>query len=185
MQIQVFNVIREKDQDTWNQWDNMWYMPNSIHLNRGSRLVFLKIWRWHFCMEPKMKICSNLHWRMKMWRIQTSSLLKNEDYKLPNLVVKMKIAILKLLKIEDLKTSFKNVKKMKTISCAGSPSSVVSWLVVNDDKGCLPYEHEVTTHNSIFKAINWDQGVYSLMGWIYLIDQFHGLELSVVKLNSS
>ena len=74
-------------------------------------------------------------------------------------MVKMNIAFLKLLKIEDLKTSFKNVKKMKTISCAGSPSSVVSWFVVNDDKGCLPYEHEVTTHNSIFKAINWDQGV--------------------------
>ena len=117
MQMQVFNVIREKDLDTWDQWHNMWYMPNSIHLNRGSLSVFLKIWRWHFCMEPKMKSCSNLHWRMKMWRIQTSGLLKNEDYKLPNLVVKMKIAFLNLLKIEDLKTSNKNVKKMKTMSC--------------------------------------------------------------------
>ena len=49
-----------------------------------------------------------------------SGLLKNEDYQLPHLL-KMKIAFLKLLKTEDLKTPLKNVKKMKTMSCAGSP----------------------------------------------------------------
>ena len=59
-----------------------------------------------FSMKAKMKICSNLHWRMKMWRSQISGLLKNEDYQLT----------------EDLKTRLKNVKKMKTMSCAGSPT---------------------------------------------------------------
>ena len=29
-----------------------------------------------------MKTCSNLHWRMKMWRTQISGLLKNEDYQI-------------------------------------------------------------------------------------------------------
>ena len=73
-----------------------------------------------FSMKTKMKICSNLHWRMKMWRTQISGLLKNEDYQLPHLL-KMKIAFLKLLKTEDLKTPLKNVKKVKIMSCAGSP----------------------------------------------------------------
>ena len=59
-----------------------------------------------------MKICSNLHWRMKMWRTQISGLLKNEDYRLPHLL-KMKIAFLKLLKTEDLKTPLKNVKNVQ------------------------------------------------------------------------
>ena len=36
--------------------------------------------------------------------------------------MKMKIAFLKLLKTEDLKTPLKNVKKMKTMSCAGAPT---------------------------------------------------------------
>mgnify|MGYP001796337641 CR=1 FL=1 len=67
-----------------------------------------------------MKICSNLHWRMKMWRTQISGLLKNDDYQLLHLL-NMKIAFLKLLKTEDLKTPLKDVKKMKTVSCAGSP----------------------------------------------------------------
>ena len=67
-----------------------------------------------------MKIRSNLHWRMKMWRTQISGLLKYEDYQLPHLL-KMKIAFLKPLKTEDLKTPLKDVKKMKTMSCAGSP----------------------------------------------------------------
>ena len=56
---------------------------------------------------------------MKMWRTQISGFLKNEDYKLPQLL-KMKIAFLKLLKTEELKTHIKNVKKMKTMLCAGS-----------------------------------------------------------------
>ena len=58
---------------------------------------------------------------MKMRRIQISDLLKNEDNQLPHLL-KMKIAFLKLLKIEDLKTPLKTVKKMQTMSCAGSPT---------------------------------------------------------------
>ena len=56
---------------------------------------------------------------MKMQRIQISDLLKNEDYQFAHLL-KMKIAISKLLKTEDLKTPLKTVKKMKTMSCAGS-----------------------------------------------------------------
>ena len=75
-------------------------------------------------MKTKMKIFSNLHWRMKMWRTQISGLLKNEDYQLPHLL-KMKIAFLKLLKTEDLKTSLKNVRKVKTMSCAGSPWAAI------------------------------------------------------------
>ena len=55
-----------------------------------------------------------------MRRIQISYLLNNEDYQLPHLL-KVKIAFLKLLKTEDLKTHLKNVKKMKTMTCAGSP----------------------------------------------------------------
>ena len=42
----------------------------------------------------------------------------------------MKIAFLKLLKTEDLKTPLENVKKMKTMSCAGSPIiafDLLSW----------------------------------------------------------
>ena len=58
---------------------------------------------------------------MKMRKTQISVLLKNEDYRLPHLL-KMKIAFLKLLKTEDLKTLRKNVMKMKTMSCAGSPN---------------------------------------------------------------
>ena len=73
-----------------------------------------------FRMKTKMKICPNLHWRIKVWRTQISGLLKNEDYNLPHLL-KRKIAFLELLKTEDLKSSIKNVKKMKTMSCAGSP----------------------------------------------------------------
>ena len=73
-----------------------------------------------FSMKTKMKICSDLHWRREMWRTQISGLLKKEDYQLPHLL-KMKIAFLKLLKTEDLKTHLKNVKKMKTMSCVGSP----------------------------------------------------------------
>ena len=49
-------------------------------------------------------------------------MLKNEGYQLPDLL-KIKIAFLKLLKTEDLKTPIKNVKKMKAMSCAGSPIS--------------------------------------------------------------
>ena len=49
-----------------------------------------------------------------------SGLLKNEDYQLPHML-KMKIAFLTLVKTEDLKIPLKNVKKEKTISCAGSP----------------------------------------------------------------
>ena len=58
-----------------------------------------------------------------MWRTQISCFLENEDYKLPQLW-KMKIAFLKLLKTDELKTHIKNVKKMKTMSCAGSPTLV-------------------------------------------------------------
>ena len=58
---------------------------------------------------------------MKMWRTQISGLLKNEDNQLPHLL-KMKTAFLKLLKTKDLKTPLKIVKKMKTMSCTGSPS---------------------------------------------------------------
>ena len=57
-----------------------------------------------------------------MRRTQISGLLKNEDYKLPQLL-KTKIAFLKLLKTEELKTHIKNVKKRKTMSCAGSPKN--------------------------------------------------------------
>ena len=68
-----------------------------------------------FRMKTKMKICSNLYWRITMRRSQISGLLKNEDFLLPYLL-KMKIAFLKLLKTEDLKTPLENVKKMKTMS---------------------------------------------------------------------
>ena len=72
-----------------------------------------------------MKICSNLHWRMKMWRTQISGLLKNEDYQLPHLL-KMKIVFLKALKTEDLKTPLKKMCRkwrpchVQYMSCAGS-----------------------------------------------------------------
>ena len=76
-----------------------------------------------FSLKTKMKTCSNLNWRMKMWRTQISSLLKNEDYRLPHLL-KMKIAFLKLLKTGELKTPLENVKKInKTMSGAGSPNN--------------------------------------------------------------
>ena len=45
---------------------------------------------------------------------------KNEDETLPHLL-KMKIAFRKMLKTEDLKSPVKDAKKMKTMSCAGSP----------------------------------------------------------------
>ena len=45
---------------------------------------------------------------------------KNEDETLPHLL-KMKIAFWKMLKTEDLKSAVKDAKKMKTVSCAGSP----------------------------------------------------------------
>ena len=49
-------------------------------------------------------------------------ILKNEDYNVPYLL-KMKFLFLKLLKTEDLNINFENVKKMKTTSCVGSPST--------------------------------------------------------------
>ena len=73
-----------------------------------------------FSMKMKMKIFSNLHWRI-------SGFLKSEDYQLPQLL-KMRIAFLKLLKTEDLKTPYKNVKKMNTMSCAGSPKQKTFFL---------------------------------------------------------
>ena len=88
-----------------------------------------------FSMKMIMKICSNLYWRMKMWRNQISGLLKSEDYRLPHLM-KMNIAFLKLLKTKDLKTPLKNMKKMKTMSCAGSPRSAC---FVNKMKPCFIY----------------------------------------------
>ena len=57
-----------------------------------------------------------------MLRTKISGSLKNEDYELPHLL-KMNIVFSKLLKTEDLKTIHKNVRKMKTMSCAGSPMS--------------------------------------------------------------
>ena len=80
-----------------------------------------------YSMKANMKICSNLHWRMKMQRIQISDLLKNEDYQLPQ----MKIAFLKLLKTEDLKTPLKTVKKMKTMSCAESPNYLMENKIIS------------------------------------------------------
>ena len=84
-------------------------------------------------LKTEMKICSNLHWKMKMWKTQFSAILKNEDVKnlifcvlknedktLPHLL-KMKNAFWKKLKTEDLKNPVKYVKKMKTASFAGSP----------------------------------------------------------------
>ena len=49
---------------------------------------------------------------MKMWRTQISDLLKNEDYQLSHLL-KMKIAFLKLLKTEDLKTHLKKCDEIE------------------------------------------------------------------------
>ena len=96
-----------------------------VHMNKvGAPCGFSGRFEDHsFSMKTKMKICSNIHWRMKMWRTQISGLLKNEDYQLPH-SLKMNIAFLKLLKTEDLKTPLENVKKMKTMSCAGSPKVV-------------------------------------------------------------
>ena len=56
-----------------------------------------------------------------MLRTLIFGLLKNEDYQLPHLL-KMKTAFLKMWKTKDLKTPLKIVKKMKTMSCTGSPS---------------------------------------------------------------
>ena len=73
-----------------------------------------------FSMQTKMKICSNLHWWMKMWRTQISGLLKNEDNQLPHLL-KMKIPFLTLLKTEDLKTPLKMRRKWRPCRVQGVP----------------------------------------------------------------
>ena len=70
-------------------------------------------------------------------KTQISGLLKNEYFQLPHLW-EMKIDFLKQLKTEGLKTPLKNVKQMKTMSCAGSPSDegADTDLIYNF---CLPY----------------------------------------------
>ena len=55
----------------------------------------------HFFIRMIMMPIQVLKKRMKMWGTQMSGLLKNEDYELP-LLLKMKIAFLKLLRTEDL-----------------------------------------------------------------------------------
>ena len=58
---------------------------------------------------------------------------KNEDKTLPHLL-KMKIAFWKMLKTEDLKSTVKDAKKMKTVSCARSP---IYWMVKNANKSFI------------------------------------------------
>ena len=108
-----------------------------------------------FSMKTKMKICSNLQWRMKMWRTQISGLLKNEDYQLPRLL-KMKIAFLKLLKTGDLKTPLKKLLKMKTTLCAGSPR--------------IDHVAEAFSFSTIRELVIWQKSCISL-SWI---EQFSG-----------
>ena len=52
----------------------------------------------NFSLKIKMKIYSSLHWRIKMWRIRISCMLKNEDQTLPHFL-KTKTTFLK--NVED------------------------------------------------------------------------------------
>ena len=54
----------------------------------------------NFSLKTKMKICSNLHWIMKMWRIQSMRMLKKEDETLPHFIT-MKAASWKMLETEN------------------------------------------------------------------------------------
>ena len=118
-----------------------------------------------------MKICSHLHWRMKMWRTQISGLLKNEDYQLPHLL-NMKIAFLKLLKTEDSKTRLRNVKKMKTMSCAGSPMLVLHGIASQLPWGSLyPYWLVIIDYVPCFFSIALD-GVSMLVFSVWLSRAF-------------
>ena len=65
---------------------------------------------------------------MKMRRTQFSQMYKNEDHnKLPYLL-KMKFAVQKLFKTENLKIVRRIVKKIKATSCEGSPLTEVKEL---------------------------------------------------------
>ena len=108
-----------------------------------------------------MKICSNLHWRMKMWRTQFSSMLKNEDEFLPHLL-KMKNAFWKKLKTEDLKSSVKYVKKMKTTLCAGSPYHICM-LTKNPSRQAWNFLTTVS-HSYVFPEYSLQQ--YILYSWL-------------------
>ena len=86
-------------------WLCPWPSSGLEHLSHGAFCGFSgRFEDASFSMKTKMKICSNLHWRIKMWKPQISGLLKNEDYQLPHLL-KMNIALLKLLTTEDVKNT--------------------------------------------------------------------------------
>ena len=62
----------------------------------------------------------------------------------------MKIAFLKLLRTEDLKTPLKNVKKMKTMLCAGSPKSYVIELLYRKDYFTITSPNKLLILDSLF-----------------------------------
>ena len=111
-----------------------------------------------------MKISSHLHWLMKMWRTQISGLLKNKDHQ-PSHLLQRKIAFLKLLKIEDLKTPLENVKKMKTILCAGSPYDQwqhVKKYIIKKPVLCLRVHKMIHHHNEMEQGDRMEQKIHIL-----------------------
>ena len=73
-----------------------------------------------FSMKTKVKIRSNVHSRMKMWRTRLYGLLNSEDYKLSHMS-RMTTAFWKLVKTDNLKIPITKKRKMKTLTCTGSP----------------------------------------------------------------
>ena len=118
-----------------------------------------------------MKICSNLHWRMKMWRTQFSSMLRNEDEFLPHLL-KMKNAFWKKLKTEDLKSPVKYVKKMKTTSCAGSPYHICM-LTKKTLKGSLKFPHNSVPFVCFFRIFT--PAIYPIFLALHIERELQGI----------
>ena len=94
--------------------------------------TYIEKWR---CEGPKYLAC----WRMKI--INRPHLLK------------MKIAFLKLSNTEDLKNALKNVKKVKTMSCAGSPiqkmktHSRYMYIVCTESNLCRLYHKHMLSYD--------------------------------------
>ena len=80
--------------------------------------------------KTKMKICSKLKWRMKMWRTQFTCMLKNEDKTLPHLL-KTKIAFWKKLwRLKTRRARLKIRRKWILLRVQGAKFSIEVYLTL-------------------------------------------------------
>ena len=84
----------------------------------------------NFRFLMKTKICSDPHWRMKMWRIQFSCMLKNEDKALPHFLRTLKGEDCILKNVEDwrFKDSCKRCEENEDCALCWEPHLYRIWI---------------------------------------------------------